>query len=176
MKSNTAYKLLLSLLVFAAATYGFFYMTKAITSKSDSVRVERMKESQNKNFEFGNQLRENLSTLSGQETFIESAFIGADGMIDFIQRLESVAATHDLDITIDKVEEGVFESLPGSGRQIVPVTFTVQTSGSYYQTRLFIDEVLNLEQRLGLTQVHLYESDDEYTARILLTGIMLSNE
>ncbi len=164
-------------MIVACAAYGLFYLVGAISAKSEVVRVQRAKEEQNKNFEFGNQLRENLKNLSEQETRIQSAFIGATSMIDFIQTLEAAASQSGLKISIDKVEEGEAALLAGSIGKTIPVTFTVQTEGSYGQTRSFIDQMLSLEKRLGLSQVNLYRVEGGgYTSRMTVTGIILSYE
>ncbi len=177
MKSKTASKLILTLLIAASATYGFFYLLGAIEAKSAVVQVQRAKEEQNKNFEFGNHLRENLRILSEQETQIQSTFIGEENMIGFIQTLESTANQNGLKISIDRVEQGEAQLLTGSVGKTIPVTFAIQTEGSYGQTKSFIDQILALEKRLGLSQVSLYRTGDGgYTARMTVTGIILSYE
>lgn len=168
---------MLTLLVAACAVYGLVYLLGAIESKSEVVRVQRAKESQSKNFEFGNQLRENLRNLSEQETRIQRTFIGAANVIDFIQTLEETASQNGLEITIDKVEEGEAQLLAGSIGKTIPVTFTIQTEGSYGQTRSFIDQVLDLEKRLGVSQLNLYRIEGGgYDAHMTVTGILLSYE
>lgn len=177
MKSKTASKLILTLLIAACAAYGLSYLLTAIESKSAVVEVQRAKEEQSKNFEFGNHLRENLKILSEQEAQIQSTFIAGENMIGFIQTLESTANQNGLKISIDRVEQGEAQLLAGSIGKTIPVTFAVQTEGSYGQTRTFIDQILNLEKRLGLSQVNLYRAGDAgYTARMTVTGIILSYE
>ncbi len=177
MKSKTVSKLILALLIAACAAYGLVYLLGMIEAKSAIVQVQRAKEEQNKNFEFGNHLRENLRILSEQEARIRSTFIGETNVIGFIQTLESTANQNGLKISIDKVEQGEAQLLAGSIGKTVPVTFAVQAEGSYGQIRSFIDQMLNLEKRLGLSQVSVYRTGDAgYTARMTVTGIILSYE
>ncbi len=60
------------------------------------------------------------------------------------------------------------------------VTFTIQTKGTYDQTISFVEDLLQKEEHLLLSQFNLYRVNTdgviEYTARIVLTGKILSYE
>jgi hypothetical protein len=164
-------------MLLAGVGYGLFYVVDAIEEKSEVVRVHKAQELRDKNLEFGNQLRSNLKTLSEQEAIIQSTFISETNMVGFIQTLESSARLYGLEITIANVDQGDVQALSSGTGKTIPVTFTLQTKGSYAQTQLFIDELLRLEKRLVLSQLSIYKGEEgEYTARMIVEGIILSYE
>lgn len=177
MKSSTVYKFILALLVLSAAVYGLFYLRSVIEDKVAEVQVYRSKEARNKNLEFGNSLRQNMSTVLEQEALIKNAFISSTGMVGFIQALEDSARLYGLKITINSVEEGDAQPLGGVSGKTSPVTFNIQLEGSYVQTRQFLGQLAEFEKLLSISNVSVFKSSqDMYTTRVAVAGIMLSYE
>lgn len=177
MKSSTAYKFILALLLLALGVYGLIYMHSIIKLETADVQVYRSKEEQNKNFEFGNSLRENMKTLVSQEARIKSAFIPSTGMVDFIRTLENSAQQYGLKITINSVDRGEPQVLGDGPVKTSPVTFNIQVEGSYSETMMFMNQLVRLEQKLSISNISIFKgAQGSYTTRAAVAGIIHSYE
>jgi Tfp pilus assembly protein PilO len=177
MKSSTAYKFIFALMLLALGVYGLFYVYGEIELKRSNVQVYRLKEMQNKNFEFGNSLRENMRTLTEQEARIKSAFIPSAGMVDFIRTLEDAAQQNGLKIIINSVEQGEPQVLGDGPDKTSPVTFNIQVEGTYAQTMLFMNQLARFERKLSLSSVSIYKvAQGLYATKAAMAGIILSYE
>lgn len=180
MKNSTIYKFILALVLLLFVVGLTFFVLRTMEQEIDLVKGWSAKDNQNRNFEFGNQLRDNLSELLVQEAIIKNSFISSTNVLGFIQGIEDAARQRGLQITIDKVENKKDISLDAAGMTLNDSEFTLQVKGSYDQVLLFIDDLVKNDKKLSLNQVNMYRNNNEgivqYTTQIKLTGIMLSYE
>ncbi len=180
MKSSTIYKFILVTLLLASVIGLTFFTVKTMREKVESIKVQSLKDNKNKNLEFGNDLRNSMSTLLAQETVIKSSFIPADNVLEFIQSLEDNARTLGLQITIDNVDKKKDVPLSALGISLADSEFSIQIKGPYNQVLLFLNNLIKNDKKLSLNQVNMYRNENdgvvEFTAQIKVTGIMLSYE
>lgn len=180
MKSSTVFKFIFSFVLVLLAVAFVFFGLRIMNEKTEEVKLQFVENSKVENFDFGNQLRENIQKLTKQEARIKSSFISSTKVLEFIQSIETLAGLKNLTISIDKVERGADKRLNKAGASVSDVTFTLQTRGTYEQTLSFVEDLLGYDEHLLVSQFNLYRVNTdgyiEYTSRIILTGKILSYE
>lgn len=176
MKTSTFYKLISTLLILAAVGYGIGWIFGAIGEKTEVVRAQKSKEIQNESLEYGNQLRTNMEELVRLESAIQNVFIKESELVTFIQTLETMGNRHELEVSIEKVDQSDPQPLSDGRGKTVPITFTIQAVGSYADTSAFVSEMLGSEKTLTLKQVSVFADEDGYRTRMIVSGTLLSYE
>lgn len=177
MKTNTIFIFIFSLLILAVSVAFAWYVQDSLLKKIEVVRDHHIKEEQNKNLEFGNQLKMNMETLIEQEQTIKEAFLNSNEVVGFITDLESHAQVLGLVVSIEKVEYGTEEMIEGV-YAIKPITFAIQLTGTYPQMEAFVSNLTQLEKILLIKELKLYkggEIESTYTTRIIIQGTTISS-
>jgi Tfp pilus assembly protein PilO len=175
MKTNTVIIFILSFLFLGSTVVLALYMRKEIGQKIEVVQGHHLKEKENKNFEFGNQLKINGELLKTQEQTLKNVFLDAAEIVGFITNLESTGKTLGLDIVVEKVDYGTPESVE-STYTVQPVSFNVQIDGPYAQIKTFLDTIKQSKKILTTKEIKLYKSGSlatQYTARVIIEGTIL---
>jgi Tfp pilus assembly protein PilO len=179
MKTNTYIIFIASILLLGASVASAWYVEKDILSKIETIKDYYLKEKQNKNIEFGNQLRINGEVLDQQEEAIKKVFFSSNEIVGFITELESVGKNLGLESIIEKVDYGTLEPLENK-YSVQPVSFSVQLTGSYSQIKSFIGFVTRLEKTLVIKEFNIYQNGEmntqTYAAKIIINGTILSYE
>lgn len=179
MKTNTYIIFIISILLLGVSVASAWYLEKGILFKIETIKAHHLKEKENKNLEFGNQIRINAEMLDQQEQAIKKVFFASNEIVGFITELESVGKNLGLGSTIEKVEYGTSESLENK-YSIKSVSFDVQLVGSYVQIKSFMNFVTQSEKILNIKEFNIYKNEEKdiqtYTAKIIMNGIILSYE
>ncbi len=161
-----------SLLLFIATGALAWYVREGIAHKVEVVRAHHVKEKQNKNLEFGNQLRSDSEKLNDQEEVIKGAFLDVSAVVPFISGLEITGQNLGLEVVVEKVEYGTEEII--SQNTLQPITFFVQLVGSYIQIESFLTSLSYSKNILKTNELKLYKTEGGiYTARIIIQGTIL---
>lgn len=176
MKIKTIIIFIFSFILLVVAGGSVWYMRAEILNKTELIKSHKLEEKQNRNFEFGNQLKKNGEILNTQEQLIKKVFLKSSEIVNFITYLESVGKDLGVEVTVEKIDYGTTESVENS-YTIQPANFNVTLIGSYSQIKTFLGTVTNSDKILVTKEIKLYKSGEalsEYTARVIIEGIILT--
>lgn len=171
MRTNTKYICILSLLFFLSACVCMFFTREQITQKIQVIKEYYVKESENKNVEFGNRLKKEQDELTSQEGVLKSAFLKSSELVPFITKLETTATALGSTIVVEKVERGAEESV--GSYMMEPVTFTIRLTGSFDQISQFVTFLNQTSEILHVEEFKIYRlgtGSSMFDVRMLVTG------
>ncbi len=178
MKTNTKIIFILSLISLAVVSYCFWYVRNSIDKKINVVSEYRLKEIKNQSLETSSKVQEKINILNEQEDVIKRSFLNPDNVVNFVQSLESNALGMGLDLSVEKIDYGVPEIIEQK-YNIKPIIFNLQIKGSFTNIESFLDYLKNSEDNLSIREYKIYKNsgdDQEYSSRIIISGIILSYE
>jgi Tfp pilus assembly protein PilO len=171
MKTNTRYIFIGSLLFALLGGALIFFTREQIAQKIEVVKEYYLKESQNKNVDFGNRLQKEAELLSSQEQVLQQAFLKSSELVPFITKLETTASNIGATVVVEKVERGAEESV--GSVVLEPITFSIRLTGSFDQISQFVTFLSQLPEILHVEEFKMYQTEpgsSVYDVRILVTG------
>jgi len=177
MKNNTIYIFIISLLFLMASGALIFYTHSGIYSKIEIVKAYYAKQKKEQMLQPTIKVKASLESLSYQEQLIKKTFLSSTAMVDFITKLESLAQTNSLNISVQKIEYGTSEVLEEK-YTMQSVSFALELQGNFNDINSFVTQLTTSKEVLVIKEFKLYKIGDmgsnTYTARIIIEGKTLT--
>lgn len=107
-------------------------------------------------------------TISDSDT-LKSLFVSADGVVDFIQYIESVGRSVGLKVTTKNIEPQDEETLSALGKENMKVS--LETSGSWQATAQFLSLLQNIPYKSEILSVDFSFAEKRWNGNILFKVI-----
>lgn len=171
--SKTAILFIISITTFVIVA-GIYYLvfTDIVNTKesavtlADSLSKEKLKR---RELEI---IRQNIKSTLNDNNRLASIFVPYEGVVDFIQLLESLGKDSGLEISTDRVESIDSEELRASNKEIISIS--LKTEGSWRSTERFLNYLENLPYKISIHSVsftHEDSGDSEFDSKTGARGL-----
>jgi len=155
-KTELLFIIFITTFILISLAYYFVYFD-ILKTKEESVELNNalLKEKSRKS-EYDS-IRKNIKSTLDDHNRIVSIFIPQEGVVDFIQLLESLGKESGLSISTETVGSVASEDLSASNKEIISIS--LKTEGSFNANQAFLNYLENLPYKISITDLTFSYSD-----------------